>query len=260
MKLQRFMTAALLAMAVNGTLPAQQVFRYTNDGHWIYTGPANESRPYVMDSPRVVREKAVPRTRPSSRKQTPAGTPPVKFRTFDSSPSQNDMMFKVHTNMVYDAALAPNGGLELSIGKDWTAGTDGWIAWMRCARHNAWYEHYGFDIYGRYWFGKEHTKPFTGYHVGPYAGTLTYDLYPEGKGYQCNKMFKTFRVGAEFGYAVPVRNFTFDFYAGIGFLHTRQDVYYPNRFSNGYYRAYRRYRNLPDFTRLGITVGYVFGK
>ena len=170
------------------------------------------------------------------------------------------MTFKVHTNLAYDVALAPAAGLELSFSDNWTVGTDAWIAWLRNSRHNAWYEHYGFDMYGRYWFGKEHTKPFVGYHVGPYAGTFTYDLYPEGKGYQCNKMFKTFRVGAEFGYAVPVKNFTFDFYAGIGYLHTRQDVYYPNKFSNGYYKAYRRYRNLPDFTRFGVTAGYVFGK
>lgn len=185
---------------------------------------------------------------------------PVRLRTYDNKVYKNDLMFKVHTNMAYDAALAPSGGLELSVGKDWTVGTDAWIAWLRNSRHNAWYEHYGFDIYGRYWFGKKHTRPFTGYHVGPYVGTFTYDLYPENKGYQCNKMFKTFRVGAEFGYAVPVKNFTFDFYAGIGYLHTRQDVYYPNKFSNGYYKAYRRYRNLPDFTRFGVTAGYVFGK
>lgn len=255
MKVHRFITAALLMVATNGMLPAQEVFRYTNNGQWIYTGSAMEDKLVSKDSPSVTKEKIIPRSKPTVTKQKPK----VKLKTFDNL-SQNDLMFKVHTNMVYDAALAPNGGIELSFNKNWTVGTDGWIAWLRCSKHNAWYEHYGFDVYGRYWFGKKHTKPFVGYHVGPYAGTLTYDLYPEGKGYQCNKMFKTFRIGAEFGYAVPVKNFTFDFYAGIGFLHTRQDVYYPNHFSNGYYKAYRRYRNLPDFTRLGITIGYVFGK
>lgn len=260
MKLQRLMTAAVLVVGVCVSLQAQDVFRYTNDGHWIYTGSAKDSNQLGKNRPIVVRKKVTPSPRTVVRKQASSTISSNGLRTSDNRPSQNDFMLKVHTNLVYDAALAPNVGFELSFNDNWTVGTDAWIAWLRNSRHNAWYEHYGFDIYGRYWFGKKHTKPFSGYHIGPYAGTFTYDVYPEGKGYQCNKMFKTFRVGAEFGYAIPVKNFMFDFYAGVGFLHTRQDVYYPNRFSNGYYRAYRRYKNLPDFTRLGISVGYVFGK
>lgn len=167
----------------------------------------------------------------------------------------------VKTNMLYDAALAPNLGLEYTYNSKWSFGLDAWIAWIRNAKHNVWYQNYGFDVYGRYWFDAENTRPLTGYHLGAYVGTLTYDLYPEGKGYQCDKMFHTYRFGVEFGYAVPVGNrLLFDFYGGLGLLHTRQDVYYPNTFGSGYYRAYRRYRNLPDFTRFGITIGYVFGK
>lgn len=168
---------------------------------------------------------------------------------------------KIHTNMVYDAAAAPNGGVEVALDKNWSVGADGWIAWVSNQRHNEWWQNYGFDVYGRYWFGKDHTEPLTGLHIGAYAGTFTYDFFPEGKGYQCNKMFKTFRVGTEVGYAVKAgKHVIFDFYCGIGFFHSRQDIYYPNVFSKNYYRAYRRYRNLPDFTRFGITVGYVFGK
>ena len=29
---------------------------------------------------------------------------------------------KIHTNMVYDAAAAPNGGIEVSLGKNWSMG------------------------------------------------------------------------------------------------------------------------------------------
>lgn len=257
MKLQRIMSSAFLAVVVCGTLHAQDVFRYTNDGLWLYTGSNKDYKPAANVSQKVPRETDFHRSSKTKR-ETELNSPQRNVSNVNSY--QRDLIIKVHTNMIYDAALAPNGGLELSFCKDWTVGTDGWIAWMRDASHNAWYEHYGFDVFGRYWFGKAHTRPFTGYHVGPYAGTLTYDLYPEGKGYQCDKMFKTFRVGAEFGYAVSVKNFVFDFFAGIGFLHTRQDVYYPNHFNNGYYKAYRRYRNLPDFTRFGITIGYVFGK
>lgn len=169
----------------------------------------------------------------------------------------------VKSNAVYAAALALNGGLELSFGKKWSVGADGYITWLQWTRHNNWYETYGFDVYGRYWFGKENIEPLTGYHIGLYAGTLTYDWFPEGKGYQSKDMFHTFRIGVEFGYSQYLtkrnRNWRVDFYGGLGFFHTRQDVYH-NNFGGGYYSSERRYRNLPDFSRLGITIGYMFGQ
>lgn len=165
----------------------------------------------------------------------------------------------VKTNLVYDAALALNGGLEMGIGKDWSIGTDGWIAWMRNKHHNEWYQHYGFDLYGRWWYGNSHTSPMTGYHVGAYAGTFTYDFYPLSSGYQSPDMFKTFRLGAEFGWATGIgKRWKMDFFCGLGFLHTKQKVYKRNLSRTGYYLQRTQCRNLPDFTRLGISVTYTF--
>lgn len=174
----------------------------------------------------------------------------VKHRRFPIS---------VKTNLIYDAALALNGGLEMGIGRDWSVGTDGWIAWMRNKGHNEWYQHYGFDIYGRWWYGSSHTRPMTGYHVGAYVGTFTYDFYPLTSGYQCPDMFRTFRLGAEFGWATGIgRRWKMDFYCGLGFLHTWQKVYGRNISRTGYYLKRTQCRNLPDLTRLGISVTYTF--
>lgn len=171
---------------------------------------------------------------------------------------------KVHTNLPYMAALAFNGGLEMSFGKEWSMGADGYVAWLRNQSKDVWWEFYGFDLYGRYWFGRGNTQPLRGFHAGFYLGTLTYDLYPTSNtGYQCDKMFHTYRFGGEFGYSADLtkknRNWRIDFYVGLGLLHTRQDVY-KNRPSGGYYIKERRRRTLPDFTRFGITIGYVFGQ
>lgn len=189
-----------------------------------------------------------------------------KFLPIEYDTLSNDYPFlhlTVKSNAVYAAALALNGGLELSFGKKWSVGADGYITWLQWTRHNNWYETYGFDVYGRYWFGKDNIEPLTGYHIGLYAGTLTYDWFPESTGYQSKDMFHTFRVGVEFGYSQYLtkrnRNWRVDFYGGLGFFHTRQDVYH-NNFGGGYYASERRYRNLPDITRFGITIGYMFGQ
>lgn len=167
---------------------------------------------------------------------------------------------QIKTNALYDAALAPNGGVELTLGKKWTVGMDGFIAWIRNKETDLWYQYYGFDVYGRYWFVKKQDAAMTGLHIGAYAGTLTYDLFPTNTGYQCDKLFHTFRVGAEIGYSIPIgKKVLLDCYGGIGLFHTRQDKY--KSYGNGkYYKTIRRYRNYPDFTRLGVTFGYKLGQ
>lgn len=71
---------------------------------------------------------------------------------------------QVKTNMLYDAVLAPNCGVELTLGKKWTVGMDGYIAWIRNKEADLWYQYYGFDVYGRYWFVKDRNT-MTGLHV-----------------------------------------------------------------------------------------------
>lgn len=167
---------------------------------------------------------------------------------------------QIKSNMLYDAVLAPSGGVEVTLGKKWSVGADGFIAWLRNKESDLWYQYYGFDIYGRYWFDGKHKSAMTGLHLGAYAGTLTYDLYPKNTGYQCRKMFHTYRVGTEIGYAIPIgKTIVLDLYGGLGIFHTRQDLY--KSYGKGeYYKTGRRYRNYPDFTRLGISIGYKVGQ
>lgn len=169
----------------------------------------------------------------------------------------------VKTNAIYDAALMPTGGLELSFGKRWSAGVDGFVAWMQNRKHNTWYENYGFDLYGRYWFGRQNTCALRGFHAGVYAGTFTYDRYWGHKGYQCDKMFHSFRFGGEFGYSTYLtrrdHNWRIDFYGCLGVFTTRQDVYREG-VDDKYYFVKRRHRTLPDFSRFGVTIGYMFGQ
>lgn len=172
--------------------------------------------------------------------------------------SKSNYSFSVHSNALYDACLAPSIGVEVGIGDDWSVGFDTWIAWLRNQKHDLWWQNYGVDFYGRYWFGNGHSaKRLQGWHAGLYAGTLTYDVWGDDKGYQSPDMFKTFRIGGEIGWSTPLgKSWRLDLYGGTGLFHTKQKVYRRN-FPDGYYVSFTRCRNLVDFTRFGVTFSYI---
>ncbi len=82
----------------------------------------------------------------------------------------------VKTNMLYDALLVPNGGLEIYLGKNWSIDAYWMYAWWKSDRvHNYW-RTYGGDVELRKWLGSAaKRKPLTGHHSGAYAKIVTYD-------------------------------------------------------------------------------------
>lgn len=168
-------------------------------------------------------------------------------------------VFSLRTNALYDIALAPNLGFEFALGRDWSVGADLWLAWLHNKDNDMWWENYGFTLHGRYWFGERHNAlELSGWHTGIYAGTFTYDVWADGKGYQSPDMFKTFNVGVEIGWSTSIGgNWRLDIYGGTGLLHTRQIVYDHN-FGGGFYAKSHRHRNLVDLTRFGVTFSYIF--
>ena len=73
----------------------------------------------------------------------------------------------VKTNMLYDALLVPNGGLEIYLGKNWSIDAYWMYAWWKSDRvHNYW-RTYGGDVELRKWLGSAvKRKPLTGHHIG----------------------------------------------------------------------------------------------
>lgn len=150
--------------------------------------------------------------------------------------------FAVKTNMLFDAALVPNIGVEVYAGKNISVFGDwmyGW--WDRDARHRYW-RIYGGELGARWWFGsKAEAKPLTGHHVGIYAGVLTFDFECGGTGYMGGKPGGTLwdrclvNSGFEYGYSLPVSSrLNIDFTIGLGLLAGNYIKYFP--FDNDYYR------------------------
>jgi len=141
----------------------------------------------------------------------------------------------VKTNMLYDAALVPNVGAEMYVGRDFSVGFDWNHAWWSCADRHRYWRIYGGEIYGRWWFGeKARLKPLTGHHVGLYVQAFTYDIEFGGTGYMGGEPGDNmlgrmnWGIGAEYGFSLPVhRRLNIDFSIGIGYFGGKYYEYRP---------------------------------
>ena len=154
--------------------------------------------------------------------------PPVSLEELDASPqSRRPLFVALKTNLLYDAALVPNIGVEVSLGRRWTLVGDWFYTWFKSdARHRYW-QGYGGYFGGRKYFGRaSEAHPFTGHHVGAYMLMLTHDVEWGGRGYQMPEY--GFGGGLEYGYSAPIgRRLHLDFSFGAGFQDGTYKEYLP---------------------------------
>lgn len=133
----------------------------------------------------------------------------------------------IKTNMLYDLLLVPNIGVEVYLGKSWSAGGNWMYAWWKTDRKHRYWRTYGGDLYLRRWLGsKAKAKPLTGHHLGLYGGIVTYDFELGGRGYLGDKW--SYHAGIEYGYAHPIaRRLNLEFNIGIGYLGGEYKEYLP---------------------------------
>lgn len=129
----------------------------------------------------------------------------------------------LRTNLLYDALLVPNIGLEYRFAKRWSVTVDYRHAWWsRNSRHRYW-RCYGGDLLLRRYFGN---RPFTGHHIGLFGTMLSYDFEFSGKGRQSDGF--NLGGGFEYGYAFPVaRRLRLDCSLGLGYVGGRYKEYEP---------------------------------
>lgn len=133
----------------------------------------------------------------------------------------------VKTNMLYDALLVPNGGLEIYIGKNWSIDAYWMYAWWKSDRvHNYW-RTYGGDVELRKWLGSAaRRKPLTDHHIGAYAQIVTYDFELGGRGYLADRW--SYAAGVSYGYSLPVaKRLNIDFSIGLGYMGGEYKEYLP---------------------------------
>ncbi len=159
----------------------------------------------------------------------------------------------LRTNLIYDALLVPNIGIEYRFADRWSAAVDYMHAWWsRDAKHRYW-RCYGGEATVRRYFGD---RPFAGHHVGLYASALTYDFEFSGRGWQCDGF--GFGGGFEYGYSLPVgRRLALDFSVGVGYFGSRYKEYTP--VDECYVWLSTRRQHWFGPTRAGISLVWILG-
>ena len=129
------------------------------------------------------------------------------------------------TNLLYDALVVPNIGLEVYLGRGWSVAGNWAYTWLKNDSRYRFHRIYGGDLEARRWLGYGR-KPLTGHHMGVYALLLTYDLEWGGKGYLGDRW--SYGGGIAYGYSAPIgRRLNLDFTVGIGYLGGEYHEYIP---------------------------------
>lgn len=131
----------------------------------------------------------------------------------------------VKTNLLYDALLVPNIGVEFYVDKGFSVGGNWMYAWWnRNSRHYYW-RIYGGELAIRKYFNRTtEGSPLNGHHIGIYGQVFTYDFETGGHGYMGGKPGGTlwekmnYSAGLEYGYSLPItRRLNLDFVIGVGY-------------------------------------------
>lgn len=146
----------------------------------------------------------------------------------------------VKTNLLYDAGLIPNVGVEVPLGRGWSIGAEWMYAWWGGRAHDRYWRTYGGDLEVRRYFGRRASERLlSGHHLGVYGQMTTYDFALGGRGYLNDRW--SWGVGVEYGYSLPIgRRLNLDFGIGIGYLGGKYETYDPQ---DGHY-VWQRTRHL----------------
>ena len=181
-------------------------------------------------------------------------------------PLRKPFYMAVKTNLLYDAALIPNVGVEFHLKNNWSLSAGWMYGWWKKDRIHWYWRAYGGDIAVRKWLGKAAgEKPLTGHHLGIYGQVLTYDFEAGGRGYMGGEPGGTlfdranFAGGVEYGYSLPVaRRLNLDFTLGIGYMGGKYYEYKP--IDDCYVWQATKQRHYFGPTKLEVSLVWLLGR
>ena len=144
----------------------------------------------------------------------------------------NKYILAIKTNLLYDALITPNIGVEAYIGKGITVGASWTAAWWK-ADPESWYHRIkGGDIQATKWLGnrpfsaEDEVKPFQGWHAGIYAQMLQYDFSWGKKGSIATRW--SWGTGVTAGWSKIIgKKLSLDFALSLGYLTGEYEEYVP---------------------------------
>lgn len=145
----------------------------------------------------------------------------------------------VRTNLLFDAVVVPNLGLEWGMGGQWSMLVNGDFIWLSNTSKNRYWRIAAADVELRYWTGSNlMLTGRRGFHLGPYVAAYRYDLEFGGEGQRSDF---NWGVGGALGYTVPIgRRFSLDFTLSFGYIDGEYKKYSPGDEGYVWEADYRR--------------------
>lgn len=133
----------------------------------------------------------------------------------------------IKTNLVHDALLTPDLGVELSIARRFSVSVSGVYAWWSNNRRHSYWRIRGGVLEARCWFGdRSRARALTGHHVGVYGSAHDYDFEFGGTGWQSPRA--VYGVGVGYGYSFRLnRRLNLDLGMRVGYSAGRRIKYKP---------------------------------
>ena len=185
---------------------------------------------------------------------------PIEESVQQEEPSKEKQPYYIaaKTNLLYDAAIVPNVGVEVYLGKNFSVAGNWMYSWWKSDRVSWYWRTYGGDLALRYWLGRAaKEKPLTGHHIGLYGQILTYDIEVGGRGYLGDRW--SYGGGLEYGYSLPVRQrLNIDFTLGLGYLGGEFQEYLP--IDGHYVWQVTKMRNWIGPTKLEVSLIWQLGR
>ena len=167
--------------------------------------PAPEQEPVEEPAPEPV-EESVPE--------------PMVVETASYSDTEGPWRWAVKTNLLFDAALAPNVEIERWLGKNnrFSLMAEVWFPWYVWRHNSNAYEVLNIGLEARYWLThskKHYNRPITGWFIGAYAAGGKYDIEWKSKGDQGEYT----SLGLSVGYTWRIgRNLNFEASVAAGWV------------------------------------------
>lgn len=180
----------------------------------------------------------------------------VKLTRVESSKEKKPFYLAIESNLMYDAAIIPNIGIEVGIYKGLTIGGSYQNIWLRDKAWTCWYRFEGFEA-GINWYINKEKSPFKGHHIGIYGQMVTWDFTINGRGYLAERW--ACGGGISYGYILPIgERFNLDFEIGVGYIGGNMHEYIPED-GHRVWQSYEPFQWIGP-TKLGITLQWLIGR
>ena len=128
-------------------------------------------------------------------------------------------LISLRSNVLYDAALTPDIGVDIGISQHISLSGDfmyGW--WSNTSSAHCW-RLAGGNVEGRYYFSPAQGSAYSRHHVGVYGSAVKYDFRfgATRQGQMSDNL--NYAAGISYGYTLPLaRRISLDFSIGIGYM------------------------------------------